>query len=145
MSQSQNDIVMALQPVFDKLSRQMREFDLPLGLTPERLNTLASIQEYGPISIKALAAREKVRSATMSKMISSLENDGLVRRRSDKSDKRGVLVAITAKGRRLFLRGNQHRLSQLSNALAKLEPEQLQTLKEVAATLEVLTSALDSD
>lgn len=145
MSVPQSDIVAVLHSVFGKLSRQMRDMDLPFGLTPERLNTLASIEAHGPISIKMLAAMEKVRSATMSKMISSLEEDGLVKRQADKTDKRGVLVSTTDKGRRLYLRANQHCLNQLGDALAKLEPEQLGMLRELASALEQLTSALDAE
>jgi DNA-binding MarR family transcriptional regulator len=117
--------------------------ELPAGMTPERLSALAAIQNNGPISVTALADREMVRPATMSRMVSALVDDGLARRLEDKSDGRGVLVAPTAKGRRVFQRAHQQRLQQLSEALRQLPSDELATIRNLAEVLEKLTVALN--
>jgi DNA-binding MarR family transcriptional regulator len=113
-------------------------------MTPERLSTLSVIDKNGPISVTALADREMVRPATMSRMVSALVDEGLVRRREDKSDGRGVLVSVTAKGRRIYHRAHQQRLEQLAEVLNGLSKDQLASMKNLAALLEHLTSLLDS-
>ena len=80
----------------------------------------------------------------MSRMISSLEADGFVRRLTDKSDGRGVLVSLTPLGRKAFTDARQQRLVQLSSALNALPAEQIDSMNELASALEKLTAILDS-
>lgn len=141
--QKTNEIAALLHDRFARLSRQLRHMELPPGMTPERLSTLSAIEKLGPISVTALADREMVRPATMSRMVSALVDDGLARRLEDKNDGRGVLVASTAKGRRAFQRAHQQRLQQLAVVLSSLPPDQLAAMRSLAAVLEALTSALD--
>jgi DNA-binding MarR family transcriptional regulator len=118
--------------------------DLPLGMTPERLSALAVIEKNGPISVTALADREMVRPATMSRMVSALVDEGLVKRSEDKNDGRGVLVSSTPKGRRVYQRAQQQRLQQFAEALSSLSPDQLSAMRSLAAALERLTLLLDA-
>lgn len=138
------EIAALLHERFSRLSRQLRHMELPAGMTPERLSTLSVIDKNGPISVTALADREMVRPATMSRMVSALVDDGLVRRREDKADGRGVLVTVTPKGRRIYHRAHQQRLEQLSEALNALPPDQLAAMKSLAIVLERLTALLDN-
>lgn len=137
------EVAALLHERFSRLSRQLRHMELPSGMTPERLSTLTVIDRSGPISVTALADREMVRPATMSRMVSALVDDGLVRRREDKADGRGVLVTVTPKGRRIYRRAHQQRLEQLAEALNELSPEQLAAMKNLASVLERLTLLLD--
>jgi DNA-binding MarR family transcriptional regulator len=138
------EVAALLHERFSRLSRQLRHMELPSGMTPERLSTLTVIDRSGPISVTALADREMVRPATMSRMVSALVDEGLVRRREDKADGRGVLVTVTPKGRRVYRRAHQQRLEQLAEALKGLTPEQLTAMKNLASVLERLTLLLDN-
>jgi DNA-binding MarR family transcriptional regulator len=140
---TQNEIAAVLHDQFSRLSRQLRNMDLPQGMTPERLSALAVIEKHGPISVTALADREMVRPATMSRMVSALVDEGLVKRREDRDDGRGVLVSTTPKGRRAYQRAHQQRLQQFIGALDRLTPEQLAAMKGLASALERLTKLLD--
>jgi DNA-binding MarR family transcriptional regulator len=141
--QNTSEIAALLHERFARLSRQLRHMDLPSGMTPERLSTLSAIEQHGPISVTALADREMVRPATMSRMVSALVDEGLARRLEDKTDGRGVLVAATPKGKRTFQRARQQRLAQLAVALKTLPSDQLKGMRELALALERLTSVLD--
>ena len=148
-AQSQNEnaargeIAALLNDQFSRLSRQLRNMDMPDGMTPERLSALSVIEKKGPISVTALADKEMVRPATMSRMVSALVDEGLVRRKEDKNDGRGVLVSATPKGRRAYQRAQQQRLQQFAEALNSLTPEQLSGMRNLAAALERLTAVLD--
>lgn len=139
----QEDVAATLYAGLAKVSRQLRHLDLPSGFTPERLRTLATIHTNGPISVTALAQLEKVRPATVSRMISALEHEGFVKRCEDAKDKRSVLVSTTSKGRKMYVRANQRYLKLLNDALETLEPEQLSLMRELATLLEKLNIALD--
>jgi DNA-binding MarR family transcriptional regulator len=76
-------------------------------------------------------------------MVSALVDDGLARRLEDKTDGRGVLVAVTAKGRRSYQRAHQQRLTQLTDALKHFSPDQLSAMRGLAEALERLTTVLD--
>jgi DNA-binding MarR family transcriptional regulator len=145
--QTENDtcteIATLLHDQFSRLTRQLRNMELPQGMTPERLSALSVIDKRGPISVTALADKEMVRPATMSRMVSALVDEGLVKRSEDKNDGRGVLVSATPKGRRAYQRGQQLRLQHFAEALGELTPEQLSAMRSLAAALDRLTVLLD--
>lgn len=132
-----------LHECFSRLSRQFRRLEMPSGMTQERLSALAAITNHGPISVTALSDREFVRPATISRMVSALVENGLARRLQDKSDGRGVLIAVTAKGRKAYQRAQDLRLRQIAEALGKFSPDQLPAMRCLAEALEQLSTILD--
>lgn len=141
--ESCSEIAALLQDQFSRLTRQLRNMELPQGMTPERLSALAVIDKRGPISVTALADKEMVRPATMSRMVSALVDEGLVKRGEDKNDGRGVLVSATPRGRRVYHRAQQLRLQHFAEALSELSPEQLSAMRSLASALARLTLLLD--
>jgi DNA-binding MarR family transcriptional regulator len=138
-----DEIATLLHDQFSRLGRQLRSLELPHGMTPERLSALAVIEKRGPISVTSLADKERVRPATMSRMVSALVDEGFVKRSDDKQDGRGVLVSVTPKGRRTYHRAQQLRLQHLVTALSALSAEQLEAMRSLTAALERLTLLLD--
>ncbi len=121
---------------FSRLARRLRAVDLPYGLTIERLSTLATVAAHESISVSALAEAEIVSLPTMSRMVAKLEAEGFVNRREHKFDGRGVVVSITAKGRRAYQRATQQSLSHLKGTLNTLAPEQLAAIRTLLSTLD---------
>jgi DNA-binding MarR family transcriptional regulator len=128
-----------LEEQLSRLSRELGNLELPRGMTPERLSTLTMIDRRGPISMTALADRELVRPPTMSRMVSTLVDNGLVKRSADKDDGRGVLLTTTTKGRRAYHRALQQRLRRFGEALAGFNAEELLVMRTLAAELERFT------
>jgi DNA-binding MarR family transcriptional regulator len=140
---ARSEIAALLHEHFARLSRQLRTLELPEGMTPERLSALSVIEKHGPISVTALAERERVRPATMSRMVSALVEEGLVKRSEDKTDGRGVLVSTTPKGRRTYQRAQELRLAHFAEALESLSDEQLAAMRNLTSVLEQLTAMLE--
>jgi DNA-binding MarR family transcriptional regulator len=113
------------------LDRELKSVRLPFEVTQERLSTLSLIEQNAPISITALAILENVRPPTMSRMAASLFQDGLLTRRDHKTDGRGVLVSLTAKGRRVLKRARADFERQLLAAIGEPIPHQVSALKEL--------------
>jgi DNA-binding MarR family transcriptional regulator len=137
------EVAALLHEQFARLAREMRNLELPQGITPERLSALAVIERRGPISVTALADQEMVRPATMSRMVSALVDDGLVKRSEDKDDGRGVLVTTTTKGRRIYQRAQEQRLRYFAEALEHLSDEQLMAMRSLTSQLERFSLMLD--
>ncbi len=142
-SDARSEIAAMLHEQFARLTRQLRNLELPQGMTPERLSALSVIEKRGPISVTALADKEMVRPATMSRMVSALVEEGLVKRSDDKDDGRGVLVTATPKGRRAFQRAQEQRLQHFAEVLSSLNDEQLVAMRGLTGALERLSLLLD--
>jgi DNA-binding MarR family transcriptional regulator len=136
---TRSEIAALLHEQFARLSRRLRSLELPHGMTPERLSALSVIEKRGPISVTALADNEMVRPATMSRMITALVEEGLVKRSDDKNDARGVLISVTPKGRRAYQRAQEQRLSRFAEILESLTDEQLGAMRNLSEALERLT------
>lgn len=119
--------------------RQLRVVPMPRGITPERLTTLAVIEERGSVPVSELAKRMEVRSPTMSFMVSALVRAGFVKRRDSKTDGRGVLVSLTPQGRRALKRAQQSSLERIQQALGDLSNEQVAALTDLALKLKALS------
>ena len=138
------EIAASLHQQFSRLTRELRNVALPQGMTPERLSALSRIDGRGPISITALARQEMVQPATMSRMVSTLADDGLVKRSEDKDDARGVLVTTTPRGRRMHQRANEQRQRYFAEALKYLNDEELVAMRALTIQLERFTLMLDA-
>ena len=106
-----------------RLLRAVRVADNETGISAPKLSALSVLTFGGPSSLTALARTEQVTAATMSKLVSDLEAAGLVAKRADREDKRGLRIEVTSKGRALMEEGRKRRLALLSKRLAKLTRE----------------------
>ena len=118
------------------LLRRLRIEDDILGVSPPRLSALSVVVSAGPLAIGALAAAEGVAAPTMTRLVDGLERDGLVRRRRDPADARGVLVEATPAGKRVLTRGRAQRVQSLAATLASLTPDELAAIARGAELIE---------
>ena len=100
----------------------------PRQLSLTSVSTLSALERRGPQRISELAALQGVAQPSMTVLVGSLEQAGLVARRSDPSDGRAVLVSLTPAGEE-FLAGRRRagaeRLSELVGRLSAAEAEAL--------------------
>ncbi len=71
------------------------------GLTPGRFSALVAIRDNPGIRQGVLARTMMVKRSNMTKLIQSMERDGLVERRTPAGDKRAVELHLTRPGQRL--------------------------------------------
>lgn len=114
------DTAMQLHAAAIRLLRAVRVADAETGVSAPKLSALSVLTFGGPMSLGALAKAEQVRAPTMSKLVADLEAEGLVAKRADKADKRGVRIEVTAKGRALMEEGRKRRLALLTKRLSRL-------------------------
>src|SRR5919204_5873431 len=104
--------------------RRAAEADRSSGLTSARLSALSVIVFRGPLTLGALAEAEGVRSATMTGIVSGLEESRLVRRKPHGRDRRAVLIEATAAGRRLLARARARRIDAIAERLGDLPADE---------------------
>lgn len=131
-----------LQRVLSRVFSVLRRSDTNRAeagdLTLAQLSILLTLLEQGPLRMTDLAAHERVRTPTTTVAIRRLEKLGLVKRSRDPSDLRAVLVDITPEGRSQHQEALATRRAYLTTLLAKLSPEDLETLTKAIAPLERL-------
>ena len=129
------EVANALHRAAIRLLRMVRAVDDQTGVSAPKLSALSVLTFGGPQNLKTLARAEQVTPATMSKLVSDLEAAGLVAKRIDRADKRGVRIAVIAKGRILMEEGRKRRLALLNKCIAKLTREERAQLAEASALM----------
>jgi DNA-binding MarR family transcriptional regulator len=72
----------------------------------------------------------------MSRLITSLEHEGLVQRAVDPNDRRVVRVRAMPQGKRVLDEGRQRRIHDLGEQLVDLTPEEFDSLHRATNILE---------
>ena len=129
------EVATALHRAAIRLLRAVRVADDETGVSAPKLSALSVLTFGGPSSLTALAKAEQVTAATMSKLVSDLEAEGLVAKRADREDKRGLRIEVTAKGRALMEEGRKRRLALLNKRLGKFSREERAQLVDAAALM----------
>ena len=124
------------------LLRALRRVDDETGLSAPRLSALSVVVFAGPLTLGALATAEGVRPPTMTRLVTALEDAGLVTRMVDPADARITRVAATALGRRVLMRGRARRLRLLARRLRALAPNELETLGAAADLVEGIAKSM---
>jgi DNA-binding MarR family transcriptional regulator len=112
-----------------------------MGISPARASALSVLVFGGERSLTELAEAERVTAATMSKLVTALEREGLVRRHPDVNDARAIRIEATAKARRILERGRARRLDLLESLLAEASHAEVDAVRRAA---EVVERALES-
>ena len=120
------------------LLRRLRREDDASGVSAPRLSALSVVVFGGPVTIGALATAEQVRVPTMSRLVATLEADGLVRRMLDPTDKRVVRVEATAAGTTLLHAGRRRRVAALATDVERLTAKERRDLLAAIPLLERL-------
>jgi DNA-binding MarR family transcriptional regulator len=102
---------------------------------------LRRLQSDGPLNVSALADALNLDGSTVTRQLTTLENDGLIERRRDPADGRGTVVDATPKGLAQVDAVAEARRMLYQQVLSDYSPADREQL---AATLERFNGALDS-
>jgi DNA-binding MarR family transcriptional regulator len=97
----------------------------PIGLTALQYTALTVLERHPDLSSAQLARNSFVTAQSMADMVTALEDRGLIERHRDASDRRRLVLAVTADGRRL--------LRRYRGKVSALEAEMLSGLTEPQA------------
>jgi len=123
------------------LLRRLRREDDASGLPAPQLSAMSVIVFGGPITLGALAGAEQVRPPTITKLVATLEEQGLVEREIDPDDRRIVRVKATARGTRLLYDGRRRRVASLAESVRGLPAADRAALAKAIPILEKIARA----
>jgi len=126
-----------LRLVLNRLARRLRR-EAADDLSPSLISALVTIDVHGPITLGELAAHELVRPPSVTRMVTGLEQRGLVRREADAGDRRVARVSLTAEGRRVLRSTRTRKTAYLAKRLGRLDEAQLAALMDALPVLESL-------
>ena len=110
--------------------------------SPERGRLLWVI---GDKAVRAglVAQHLKLSAGAVTELVESLVREGLVRRDTDPDDRRAVVLALTAEGRRICDRYELAASSTIAQVLGRLTPPQRRRVRTAFADLDAAFSATD--
>lgn len=117
------------------LQRNLARGDAGEGLTRARLSALALLVLGGPRTLGDLAAGERVRPPTMTRLVHAMEADGLVAREPHPSDGRSIIIRATSKGERQLQVGRARQIAPLAEAISELDRAERRQLEDAADLL----------
>ena len=126
----------ALRPAVLRLARRIRQTrDESVELTASQYSVLVALALRGRLSMGELAAEERVRPPTVTRVVNALAERDLVRRTPAPQDARQSLVDLTGAGRALLRTNQRLRAEWLADRLADLDPTELDVLRTAVPLL----------
>ena len=124
-----------LRPVLLRLSRELRRETEQLGITSRQVTLLWLIRHSPGMSLRELAAEERISAPALSGYVDRLEKAGLVERVRDEDDRRRVGLALTEEGDRLLKRVRARRTTWLAERMRGLDDDELDALERAIEPL----------
>src|SRR5580698_5352310 len=136
-SETASDLAAQIRTTLSRLKRRLREHGGREDLTPSQVTVLLRLEKDGAATVSGLARAEGMRPQSMSSIVTSLQDAGLVGSSSDPNDGRQTLMSLSSKCEKWFREGRAARQDWLTNTiLQKLSTQEQQKL---SAALELLS------
>ncbi len=124
-----------------RLARRMRAERAETSLTLTQLAALATLERHGPLTPGELAAQERVQPPSMTRVVASLHEAGLVQRRPHPTDGRQVLLDVAPPAIALLREDRRRREAWLAQRLRELDDDDRAVLARAAAVLDRLAGS----
>ena len=110
-------------------------------VTPSQVAVLATLVRHGPSTVGQIAAYEKVKPPSASRIVTALEEQGLVGRAPDPDDRRSASIFLTPDGERYVASVQEAEKSWLGGRLCALAEGDRACLRDAIIVLEKLLAA----
>ena len=118
-----------LRPVLLRLSRELRQETEQLGVTSRQVTLLWLVRHNPGMSMRELAAEERISAPALSGHVDRLEKAGLLERVRDEGDRRRVGLSLTDEGDRLLRRVRARRTTWLAERLRGLDDDEVAAIE----------------
>ncbi len=105
-------------------------------LTPTAGSALATVERHGPLTPSELAAIERIKRPTATRILRVLLEAGLIDRAPDPADGRSALVSVNAAGRERLRRLRGRKNAYLARRMRDLPAADVEALDRAATILE---------
>jgi DNA-binding MarR family transcriptional regulator len=146
-TRSDAGLAIAMRISVSRLARRLKvEQRLGVGgpdaaLSDIQLAALSALERNQAMTPGELAEYEKVQPPSMTRVIAVLEERNLVQRTAHPTDRRQVILTVTAEGRALVHRVRRRKEAWLAQRLDELSPAEVEVLRAAAPILEKLSQS----
>jgi DNA-binding MarR family transcriptional regulator len=125
------ETVFTLKTVSQQITNVLNQWLEGTTGSPARFQTLALLWGAGDrlVPHQEIIAALQVKRATVSALMFSLEQDGLVQSVGDEQDRRRLLATLTEKGREVITSALELNAVRLANVFSDLAPDELRLLQ----------------
>lgn len=120
-----------LSKAYQRASMIFKEHFDKYDLTPQQFGLLGFLWREDGLSQALLSSKSQIDRTTMGGLIDRLEKEGLVVRKPHPEDRRAYRICLTEKGKALQPDLTPLALAAQEEFIAKLEPEEVETLKSL--------------
>jgi DNA-binding MarR family transcriptional regulator len=136
-SETASDLAAQIRTTLSRLKRRLREQGGRGDLTPSQISVLLRLEKDGAATVSGLARAEGVRPQSMSSIVTSLQEAGLVSGIPDANDGRKTLMSLSKKCEKLLKEGRAARQDWLTAII--LQKLSAQEQQQLSTTLELLS------
>jgi len=129
-----------LRPVLLRLARELRRETEALGVTSRQATLLSLVRAHPDLTLRELAALERISPPSLSGHVDRLETAGLLERVRSTDDRRRVVLRLTPAGAQLTRRVRARRTTWLVARLRELDADELDTIDRAIEPLSALLS-----
>ncbi|WP_419231617.1 MarR family winged helix-turn-helix transcriptional regulator [Gordonia sp. CPCC 205515] len=123
-----------------RLARRLRGRRVSKVVSLTQLSALSTLHHEGPMTPGALATAERVQPPSMTRVIASLSDLGMVSREPHPTDGRQAIVTLADKGSDVITAELDAREEWLSARLAELSPQERETLAAALPIMQKITN-----
>src|SRR3984885_7555274 len=127
-SETASDLAAQIRTILSRLKRRLREQGGRGDLTPSQISVLLRLEKDGAATVSGLARAEGMRPQSMSSIVTSLQDAGLVGSSPDPNDGRQTLMSLSKKCEKLLRESRAARQDWLTTILQKLSAQEQQKL-----------------
>ena len=143
--QRDTETASALRGAVTRLARRLRSERPRDALSPTKIAVLADLHGHGPSTPSDVADREHQQLQSLTRVFAELESTGLITRRPNPADRRGVLFAATTAGTRLMARREQASNTWLAERLEALPASDRLALEKAVPALWALAGEKEKE
>jgi DNA-binding MarR family transcriptional regulator len=136
-SESAADLAAQLRTILGRLKRRLREQGGRGDLTLSQISVLLRLEKDGAATVSGLARAEGMRPQSMSSIVMSLQDAGLVSGIPDPNDGRKTLMSLSKKCEKLLKEGRAARQDWLTKII--LQKLSAQEQQQLSTTLDLLS------
>ena len=138
-----DDVTEVASSILRSVARLMRRLRLERAdeaLSLFKLSILRILYRKGAVTATDLAIREHIRPQSLTRLLSSLEKRGFVSRQPDETDRRRLLITITAEGKKALAADVRRKEVWLAKEMERaLSPDERELLFQASRLMDRLT------
>ena len=124
-----------------RLNRRLRSQRTDETVSLTQISAMATLYRCGPMTPSELAASERVRPPSMTRVIAALEEDGMVSRRDHPTDGRQSIIELSTSGAALLAAEVTAKERWLNKRLAELTDAERETLARATEIIDRMAGA----